>query len=148
MRPPSSILSFLTREWLAEMSAPTYADLRDVDVPEAFTRLGKSLRSLSVIEAVQAAVWRGLQDAQPELDDAKLVAKVAKKREKSRRFRGPKRRRADDEGAWIAMAVWFDVAANLASGEAEALVTSDKGRQLVQAGLRLLGAHVATEILR
>lgn len=144
---PMSYIALVTRNRLAEMLAPTYGAIRNVDLNESWQRLDDALRDLRLIEAVQAATWVALQELRPELEPTTLIAKAQKTLDKRKTWK-PATRRRKDEGAWIALSVRIDEAAGLASSEALSLLDTDDGQDLLDRGLDLLGAHLASQMIR
>src|SRR5688500_16061306 len=89
---PQRFRSLLTRGQLAEMVAPTYAELRNVDPNEAAELLIEALREVRLIDGLQRETWQALRDKQPKLDEAALLDKIAAKLTKGRRFKALKGR--------------------------------------------------------
>jgi hypothetical protein len=144
---PTRFLGLVTRSVMAEMLAHTYAEARNIDPNEAYTRLDTALRDLKLIEGVQHAIWNALRALKPDLDDPALVEHVAKRLEKPRRYRAYKPKRAD-QGALTALTVLVDMGASVSSGEAADLLQSTEGQRLLQRGFALIGEHLAREMLR
>src|SRR6185295_1042917 len=112
---PQRLKSLLTRGQLAEMVAPTYAALRNVDPNEAAERLTEALRDVPLIEGLQLETWRALLAKNPRLSEAELLDKIAAKLSKNRRFK-PLKGRGPSEGALAAVTVAFDAAAGISAG--------------------------------
>jgi hypothetical protein len=125
--------------------SPTYAQARGVDEEEAGERLARAL-------AVQAAlddVYRGISDA---LADAKgprtpedalmdrLSAGVVAHRGGARP--------APATPAVSAALVRLDLEIGVAPEAMRATLATERGRALLEAGLRELGAHLVKELLR
>jgi hypothetical protein len=144
---PRRFLALLTRGQLAEMLAPTYAALRNVDTNEAHARLEPALRDLRLIEGLQRETWRALRTAKTKLEEEELLDLVAKKLGKARRFKAAKAKGAG-EGALAAVIVLVDTGAGVSSGEAFALLDTREGEALLERGLAILGDHLAAELLR
>lgn len=148
-RPSPRFLSLVTRTALPEMITPTYAKLRNLDLPEAYERLYVALGDLRLLDQVQLAVWAGLEGQKAGMDEPQLVAHLEKRmlKKQTKRFK-PAVWRAQQEGDYVALSVAFDRAAGVASGEAADLLHSPVGQELFRNGLASLGKHVAKELLR
>lgn len=145
--PPQRFLSMLTRQQLAEMLAPTYAELRNVDVNEAYSRLEPALRSLKLIEGLQRETWRAVAEKKEKLDDGQLLDAINKRLGRTKRFQAMKPKRGDD-GPLAALVVMVDAGAGIASGEAYGLLDTKEGELLLEKSFKILGAHLAKELLR
>ena len=145
-RTPQRFLSLMTKNQLAEMVAPTYALLANVDPNEAYTQLEPALKDVDLISAIQGAIWNALEREKPGTPDA-ILDLVAKKLGKPRKFRAAKVT-GKDEGAWIAMGFYLRLYAGVASGEAADLLETDQGQKLLDRGFELIGTHLAKELLR
>ena len=146
-RPSPRFLSLVTRTALPEMLAPTYAKLKNLDPNEAYSRLEVGLGRMPLLDSIQQAIWRGLDEERAGLDEAQMVAHLEKRLEKKKRLRAASWRAAD-EGVWVAVSIALDEGAGVASGEARDLLASPGGQELLQKGLRKLGVHIAKELLR
>lgn len=129
------------------MLAPTYALQKDIDPNEAHGRLATALGRLELIEGVQQAIWSALKEKKPDLESAALVEHVQKKLDKPRRFKGLKPKRTE-QGPMAALSVLIDVGASVSSGEAMGLLGTPEGERLLQEGFRVVGRHLADEMLR
>ena len=145
-RPPQRFLSLLTKNQLAEMLAPTYAELSSIDPNEAYTSLEPALKDLELIEGVQTAIWNALVREKAEPSEV-ILDLVAKKLSKPRKFKAAKIT-GKNEGEWIAVGLYFSLFVGVASGEAADLLETDRGQQLLDRGFELLGTHLAKELLR
>lgn len=144
---PVDFLALLTRVYTSELLAPTYAKLRTLDANEAYVRLEGGLRDAGLLSDVQWSIWRALKEEKPEWTEAQLLKSLATKAKKTKRFRAPTWRRAE-EGAWVALSTRLDLACGFASGEAYDLLESPGGQQLLADGFDKLGRHLAKELLR
>lgn len=144
---PVDFMALMTRTRTAELVAPTYAKLRDIDVNEAYRRLEGGLRDATLLADLQHVTWRALRDEKAEWSEAQLLASLNKRAQKTKRYRAPTWGRRD-EGDWIAVQTRLDLASGYASGEAYDLLESEGGRALLASGLARLGAHLARELLR
>ena len=143
-RVPTSFAALTTRVRLAEMLAPTYAALRNVDVNEAYGRLEESFGRLQLIEGVQLGFWRALTE-DDERDEAALVARVAKRMDKRQRYSAFKPK-AKDEGPMAALTILMDEGAGLSSGDAFDLLESSEGQRMLEAGFDVIGRHLAKQV--
>lgn len=146
-RPPQRFLAQMTKNQLTEMMAQTYAAVSKVDPNEAYTRLESSLKDLELIEAIQGVLWDAITESKPDASQEQILDLITKKQSKPRKFRAPKIA-GKDEGAWVALGLYLDLYAGVASGEAADLLETDQGQKLLERGLDLLGAHLAKEVLR
>jgi hypothetical protein len=144
---PVRFLGLVTRSVLAEMLSQTYAAAKNIDPNEAYTRLDVALKDLKLIEGVQNAIWAAAVAAKPKLDDSALVDLLAKRLDKAKRFKAFKPKRAES-GPLAAWTVLVDAGAGYSSGEARDLLYTDEGEKLLAAGFKLIGAHLASEMLR
>lgn len=148
-RPSPRFLSLVTRTALPEMIAPTYAKLKNLDPNDAYHLLTTALSDMGLLEQVQQAVWRGLEQERAGMDEVQMVVHLEKRlsKKKSKRFK-PAMWRSAEEGAYVALGIAFDKGAGVASGEAVDLLYSPGGQELFDTGLRGLGLHLAKELLR
>jgi hypothetical protein len=137
----------MTKNQLAEMVAPTYAVLANVDPNEAYSSLEPALKDIELITAIQGSIWGALEKEKSGAAPEELLDLVAKKLSKSRKFKAAKTT-GKDEGAWIAMGLYLRLYAGVASGEAADLLETDQGQKLLDRGFDLLGTHLAKELIR
>jgi hypothetical protein len=135
----------LTRADLALLLAPTYAKARGVDEEEASERLSRALAVPAALADVHGGISLALSDAKgPRTsEDAlmdRLSAGVAARRARAKA--------AEVTPAVSAALVRLDVEIGLVPEQVRAMLGTDKGRALLDAGLRQLGAHVVKELLR
>jgi hypothetical protein len=143
---PTRFLGIVTRTQLAEMLAQTYATAKNIDPNEAYTRLDASLKQLRLIEGIQRGIWSALEAKKPNLSPQELVELVAKKLDK-KKFKALKPKRAE-EGPLAALTILIDMGAQVSSGEAMDLLDRAEGEKLLREGFRIIGAHIASEMLR
>ena len=135
----------LTRADLVLLLAPTYAKARDVDEEEASERLERALG----IPAALDDLYRGISEAlvgakgprtqeDPLMD--RLSAGVIARRARAKA--------AEATPAVSAVLVRLDLEIGLAAEPLRATLATPKGRALLDAGLRELGAHLVKELLR
>lgn len=144
---PRRFLAILTRTVVAEMLTPSYAEARNVDLNEAALRLADATRDVRLLAGIQDGTWAGLREKKPKLEDDEILEFVLKKLERTKRFKAFKAP-AKDQGGAAAVLVLADVAANMASGDAAALIDSADGARYLEAGFRAFGRHFANELLR
>ncbi len=135
----------VTRADLAVLIAPTYAQALSVDVEEAHDRLVHALDRPELADDL----YRGLSEALREVkgprtsEDAlmdKLSAGVQARRSRVKA--------APSTPALSAVLVRINLEIGLAPEPMRATLASDKGRALLENGLRALGAHFVKELLR
>jgi hypothetical protein len=143
-RVPTSFAALTTRIRLAEMLAPTYAGLRNVDLNEAYGRLEEAFALLRLIEGVQLGFWRALTDDSDQ-DDASVVERVGKRMYKRQRYAAFKPKKKD-EGPIAALTILMDEGAGLSSGEAFDLLETEEGQRMLELGFRVIGAHLAKQV--
>jgi hypothetical protein len=144
---PRRFLAILTRNVVAEMLTPSYAHARNVDLNEAALRLVDATRDVRLLAGIQEGTWLGLREKKPKLEDDEILELVLKKLERTKRFKAFKAP-AKEQGGAAAVLVLADVAANMASGDAAALIDSADGARYLEAGFRAFGRHFADELLR
>lgn len=128
---------------LVRLLLPTYLDAVSVDDGEAQSRLDDALGDLDLradlMNAIEAAL-RELRGARTGEDQQ--LDKISKGLAKHHTFKP-----APGSPALSAVLVAIDLAAGLGEGLHEAL-KSEKGKALYQAGLLVLGRHLAKELSR
>lgn len=144
---PIRFLGLVPRSVLAEMLAQTYAEARGIDPNDAYRRLDTALANLRLIEGVQRGTWEALLAAKPNLDEKAVIEHVEKRLQKPRRFTAWKPKRAE-QGASAAVTILIDTASSYSSGEATDLLGTPEGEKMLGQGFRLLGAHLAKQLLR
>jgi hypothetical protein len=135
----------ITRADLVSLVAPTYAAARAVDEEEARDRLAQALERPGAADDL----YRGLSDALAEAkgprttEDAlmdRLSAGVAARRTRAKA--------AAATPAIAAVMVRLDLEIGLAPEPMRATLASDKGRAILDQGLRALGAHLVKDLLK
>jgi hypothetical protein len=135
----------LTRRDLVLLLGPTYAAARDVDEDEASARLERALAVPAALEDVYRGVSEALRAKQGPrtTEDAlvdKLSAAVVARRTKARATAATP--------AISAALVRLDLEIGLAPEPMRAMLASERGKALLDEGLRALGAHLVKELLR
>jgi hypothetical protein len=135
----------LPRADLVRLLAPTYAKARGVDEEEAGERLGRALAVPAALEDVYAGISAALADAKgPRTgEDAvmdRLSAGVVARRGRAKP--------ADATPEISAVLVRLDLEIGLVADAMRATLATPRGKALLDAGLRALGAHVVKDLLR
>ena len=135
----------VTRKDLVQLLAPTYARAREVDETEAAERLDRALASPGALEDLYGALGGALSAAKGArtTEDAlidKISARIAARRARARA--------AEATPALSAVLVRLDLELGLAPESMRETLASPRGRPLLDAGYRELGAHLAKELLR
>jgi hypothetical protein len=135
----------LTRADLARAIAPTYAKAASVEVDEALDRMERALASQRVMDELYAGVSAALVEAKgPRTSEDELIDKLSA---------GVQARRARVRAAELTPAISaVMVLLNLELGYAPEMMRNalqgEKGRALLEDGLRALGAHFLKELIR
>jgi hypothetical protein len=135
----------LTRKDLVLLVAPTYAAARGVDEEEAMERLGRALAAPAALDDLYRGVSEALREKQgPRTTEDALVDKLSAA-VVARRARA---RAAAVTPAVSAALVRLDLEIGLAPEPMRATLASERGKKLLDEGLRALGAHLVKELLR
>lgn len=135
----------LARGDLVALLAPTYARARDVDEEEASERLSRALAVPAALEDLYRGISAALADAKgPRTREDALVDRLSAG-VVARRGRA---RPAPASPAVSAALVRLDLEIGLAAEPMRDVLAGPKGRVLLEAGLRELGAHLVRELLR
>ena len=135
----------LTRADLCRVLLDTYVDAMGVDDDEALDRLGRALSHPELLDAVYRGISAALEEVQgARTSDDQLMDKLAK---------GVERRRgrvkaAPSHPALAAVLVRVNLELGLAPEPMRATLQSEKGRAILEDGLRRLGRHVVAELLK
>ncbi|MBI5069522.1 MAG: hypothetical protein HZB56_14905 [Deltaproteobacteria bacterium] len=135
----------VTRADLAWLLAPSYAAALSVDEEEAHERLERALVQPALLEELYRGLSDGLAAAQgarsteDELMD-KVSARVQRRRSRARA--------APATAALSAVMVRINLEIGLAPESMRETLSGEKGRALLDRGLRELGGHLARELLR
>jgi hypothetical protein len=135
----------LPRADLARMIGPTLAKAAQVDVEVAEERLERALANQRVLDDIYGGLSAALAEAKgPRTSEDELIDKLSA----GVQARGRRVRAADLTPAISAVLVLL----NLEAGEAPEMMRetlhSEKGRALLQEGLRSLGKHFVKELIR
>jgi hypothetical protein len=135
----------LTRADLAWLVTPTYAEALSVEDDEAHERLARALRQQELVEDLLWGISEALPDQQgPRTSADQLVDKLSK----ALHARRGKVTAAPAGAAISAVLVRINVELGLAPEPMRATLQTDKGQRLLDDGLRALGAHLASELLK
>jgi hypothetical protein len=139
------LLHVLTLSDLAVILTPTYAESMSVEDEEAHERLVRALSRTRVADDIYdgiSAALEGIQGARTSEDALmdKLSKGVLKRRSKVKAAPGTP--------ALAAVLVRINLEIGLAPEQMRATLDTEKGRAVLEAGLRDLGAHLVKELLK
>lgn len=135
----------LTRADLATALAPTYAASLDVDEEEAHERLTRALERPGVVDDLYAGLSAALADLTGPRTSEDAVMDKLSKGVQARRGRV---KAAPTSPGLSAVLVRLNLELGLAPDPMRAMLATEKGKAILDAGLRALGAHLAKELLR
>ena len=135
----------LTRADLARILTATYAAALSVDDDEAHERLARALERPGVADDVYRGISAALADAKgPRTSEDALVDKLSA----GVQARRARVKAAPASPAISAVLVRMNLEIGLAPEPMRATLASEKGRAVLEEGLRAIGAHVVKELLR
>lgn len=135
----------VTRRDLVLLLAPTYAAARGVDEAEAAERLERIVAAPLVLDELHAALGAALADEKgPRTSEDAVVDRISAN-VAARRARA---KAATVTPALSAVLVRLDLELGLAPESMRETLASPRGRPVLEAGWRELGAHLARELLR
>ncbi len=135
----------LSRADLAVLLAPTYAQALSVDEEEALERVTRALERPAVADDLYRGISEALRQAKgPRTSEDDLMDRLSRGVQARRR----RARAAPSSGALSAVMVRLNLELGLAPEQMRATLESDKGRALLEEGLRALGEHLVKELLR
>jgi hypothetical protein len=135
----------LTRADLALMLAPTYAQALAVDEEEALDRMKRALAQPALADDLYRGISEALLQAKgPRTTEDDLMDRLSKAIQARRARAKP----APPSAALSAVLVRVNLELGLAPEQMRAMLASDKGRALLEEGLRALGAHLVKDLLR
>jgi len=139
------LLHVLTLADLAVILTPTYAESMSVEDEEAHERLVRALSRTRVADDIYdgiSAALEGIQGARTSEDALmdKLSKGVLKRRSKVKAAPGTP--------ALAAVLVRINLEIGLAPEQMRATLDTEKGRAVLETGLRDLGAHLVKELLK
>jgi hypothetical protein len=135
----------LTRKDLARTLAPTYAKAAQVDAEEAEDRLLRALGNQRILDELYGGLSAALLEAKgPRTNEDELVDRLSSGVQKRR----GRVRAAELTPAVSAVLVLLNVELGQAPEMMRGALQGEKGRALLQEGLRSLGAHLVAELIR
>jgi len=135
----------LTRADLTRVLLETYVDAMAVEDEEALDRLDRALGRPELLDELYRGIWAALAAEQgPRTTEDTLLDKLAK---------GVQKRRArvkavPSHPAVSAVLVRINLELGLAPEQMRATLATEKGRAILEDGLKRLGRHVVAELLR
>jgi len=135
----------LTRADLALLVAPTYAEALSVDEEEAQERVARALARPEVVDDLYRGISAALEEARgPRMTEDAVMDKLSKGVQARRSRAKP----APESPAISAVLVRLNLEIGLAPEQMRATLASEKGRAMLEEGLRALGAHLVKDLLR
>jgi hypothetical protein len=135
----------MPRVELARMLAPTLAKATQVDAEVAEERLLRALANQRVLDDVYDGLSVALAEAKgPRTTEDELIDKLSA----GVQARGRRVRAAELTPAISAVLVLLNLEAGEAPEMMRETLRSEKGRALLQQGLRSLGTHLVKELIR
>lgn len=135
----------LTRADLAALVAPTYAKELSVDEEEALDRMKRALERPALADDLYRGVSEALRQVKgPRTSEDDLMDRVSAGVQARRGRAKP----APPSPALSAVLVRVNLELGLAPEQLRATLESEKGRRLLEEGLRALGAHLVKDLLR
>ena len=135
----------LTRADLARVLTATYAAGLSVDEGEAHERLIRALERPGVVDDLYRGISAALADTKgPRTSEDALVDKLSA----GVQARRARVKAAPASPAISAVLVRMNLEIGLAPEPMRATLATEKGRAMLEQGLRALGAHVVKELLR
>ena len=135
----------LTRSDLAVVLAPTYAQSATVDLNEAHERMERAASSQFIQDELYGGLSAALAAARgPRTTEDELIDKLSA---------GVQKRRAKVKAAQLtpgisAVMVLLNLEVGYAPEMMRGALANEKGRKLLQDGLRQLGAHFVKELIK
>ncbi len=142
---PKRLRHIVQRSHLASMLSSTYAAAQNVDEEEAHERLTRAVEDPELQEALYGALAAGLavQKGAADGDDA-----VLDRLSKALGKRASRMKPAPATPGLSAVMVKVNLLVELAPISMRAALETDKGRAIVEDGLRELGRHLVNQLLR
>jgi hypothetical protein len=135
----------LTRNDLVRVLLETYVDAMAVEDEEALDRLARALARPDLLDALYRGISAGLEAVQGErTSEDQLMDRLGKGVQKRRSLV----KAAPSHPSIAAVLVRINVELGLAPEQMRVTLESDKGRALLEDGLRRLGTHLVTELLK
>lgn len=135
----------VTRADLARLLTPTYAGARDVEEDEAHDRLVQALERPGVADDLLRGLSAGLAAVQgPRTSEDALVDRLSA----AMQARRSKVKAAPATPAISAVLVRLDLEIGIAPEPMRATLATERGRALLEEGLRALGTHLVRELVK
>jgi hypothetical protein len=142
---PRRLPAIITRADLAWLLTPTYADAMSVEDDEAHDRLQRALADATLVDDL---LW-GIAEALPAKQGPRMTEdQVLDKLSKGLAARRGKVTAAASGPAISSVLVRVNIDLGLAPANMRATLETDRGRQLLDDGLRRLGAHLVGELVK
>ena len=133
----------LPRADLALLVAPTYAQALSVDEDEARERVSRALARPEVLDDLYRGISAALREVQgPRTTEDAVMDKLSRGVQARRSRAKP----AAGSPAIAAVMVRLNLEIGLAPEPMRATLASEKGRAMLEEGLRALGAHLVKEL--
>jgi hypothetical protein len=137
--------AIVTRAELAWLLTPTYAAAMSVEDEEAHDRLSRALQRPELVEDL---LW-GLSEALEEKRGARTgVDALLDKFSAALQVRRGKVTAAPGDGPVAAVLVRINLEIGMASETLRAMLQTDKGRTMLDTGLKKLGAHLVRDLMK
>jgi hypothetical protein len=135
----------LTRKDLARVVAPTYAKAASVDLDEALERMERAVASDRILDDLYAGLSAALADKKgPRTTEDELIDKLSAGVQKRR----GRVKAAEMTPALSAAMVLINLELGYAPEMMRNALQNEKGRALLDDGLRALGAHLVRELIK
>ena len=135
----------ITRKDLALIVAPTYASSAQVDFDEAHERMERAVGNPKIVDELYAGLSAAMAERKgPRTNDDELIDNLSA---------GVQKRRARVKPAELtppiaAAMVLLNLELGYAPEMMRSALQSEKGRELLDEGLRELGAHLLKELIK
>ena len=135
----------LTRKDLARVVAPTYAKAASVDLDEALERMERVVASDRIVDDLYAGLSAALAEKKgPRTTEDELIDKLSAGVQKRR----GRVKAAEMTPALSAAMVLINLELGYAPEMMRNALQNEKGRALLDDGLRALGAHLLRELIK
>ena len=135
----------LTRNDLATLLTPTYAEASSVDDEEAYDRLVRAFADEGLADDFYESISEALRAQQGPRSDADALMDKLSKRIQARKGH---MKSAPGSPKIAAALVRINLILGLAPETMVAVMQSEKGKAALKAGLAALGSHLVGELLR
>jgi hypothetical protein len=135
----------LTADKLAQALLETYASAMKVDDDEALDRLRDALEQPDLLADLYRSLSAALAAAQgTQMSPDEVIDKLRNGIQK----RKGRVKAAPDHPAIAAVLVWINLAAGVVPEKMREALGSEKGRRLLEDGVKLLGTHLVANLLK